>query len=383
MSKQQKVTTPAVPSTTPVTEALTAEPVGSTEIVAPATATAIVEEVDVSVHALTRKYKEALPHMAAYLDQVAPPSTNEIQTAVAALDAIKRDAFIAALARMNPVKLGQHTTRQEFRLPEMRIFHGTGSDELRPSDAPNGSIYSTDGRILAAPKAALANLKHNPKHAKLGTTVTGFLIAVHEAHTFWPPRNGALPPNVEVRANVPICRSLDRKRGDYFGSCEACAYRPFKDGKPNKDGCRNEDHLYFVLSDFSGVYRFVVHGKSIKPGSAAVKKKSRPWATYFQHPFELEAREETQGTDRWFELAASVSTDVEAPTPVEAALLTALARQVDYEIFFPQLAAIYTAEPKHVANGGASGASDMDALMAAANAPATGAPVKDVSKTNI
>lgn len=373
---------PATPASAsaPTPEAPTAP---STEL---ATTTSSEVVVDVPTHALTKRYSEALPQLAAYVEQVAPPKSGEIQAALANLSEAKRAAFAAALARMNPVKAGQHTTRQEFRLPEMRMFHGTGTDELRPSDCPQGGIYTTDGRILAAPKDALANLKHNPKHAKLGTTVTGFVIGVHEAHTFWPPRSGNLPAGVEMRSNMPICRSLDRKRGDYFGSCEACAHRPFKDGKPNtKDACRNEDHVYFVLSDFSGVYRFVIHGKSIKPGSAAIKKKTRPWTAYYEHAFELEAKEAKLGTDRWFELTASIATDVADPSAEEQALLDALVRQVDYEVYLPQMYAIYTTEPKVSANAGS--ASDMDALLknagASAAAPTGPSGTKDVSKNNL
>lgn len=393
-NKQNKQNTPAsspaaaAPATTPpagAPETAAAAAPEAPTAAAPSSELATTAAPDVPVHALTERYTKSLPQMAAYLEQVAPPKPGEIQGALAALPDAKRAAFAAALARMNPVKAGQHTTRQEFRLPEMRMFHGTGTDEMRPADCPQGGIYTTDGRVLAAPKAALENLKHNPKHAKLGTTVFGYVIGVHEAHTFWPPRSGNLPEGVEVRANVPICRSLDRKRGDYFGACDACTYRPFKDGKANsKDACRNEDHVYFVLADFSGVYRFVIHGKSIKPGSAAIKKKTRPWSAYYEHAFELEAKEETRGTERWFELTASVASASDAPDPgeAEAALLNALVRQVDYEIYFPQLHTIYTTEPKVSANAGT--VSDMDALVknAGGAAPAGPSGTKDVSKTN-
>lgn len=388
-NKQNKQNTQNPAAVAPATPAPVSEPTPEAST-APSTELATTSSsevvVDVPTQALIKRYSEALPQLAAYVEQVAPPKPGEIQATLANLSEAKRAAFTAALARMNPVKAGQHTTRQEFRLPEMRMFHGTGTDELRPSDCPQGGIYTTDGRILAAPKDALANLKHNPKHAKLGTTVTGFVIGVHEAHTFWPPRSGNMPAGVEQRSNMPICRSLDRKRGDYFGSCEACTYRPFKDGKPNsKDACRNEDHVYFVLADFSGVYRFVIHGKSIKPGSAAIKKKTRPWTAYYEHAFELEAKEAKQGTDRWFELTASIATDVPDPSVEEQALLDALVRQVDYEIYLPQMYAIYTTEPKATASAGT--ASDMDALLKNAGAPGA-APTgpsgtKDVSKNNL
>lgn len=68
MTKQKNTPSPVLqpsPAEAPVEEAAP-----SSAIVAPATATAIAEEVDVAVHALTRKYKEALPHMAAYLDKL-------------------------------------------------------------------------------------------------------------------------------------------------------------------------------------------------------------------------------------------------------------------------------------------------------------------------
>lgn len=370
MSKKQNKQTEQATTNTPTTTE--AEPM-TTEIVSPAT-----DALDVPVSALTKKYSEALPEWQQYLEQVAPPSVGEVDRAISGLAEPKRKAFLSALARMNPVKLGQHTSRREFSLPDIRIYHGTGNDEMRPADCPTGGIYGTDGRLLAAPKAALANLKHNPKHAGLGTAISGFVIGMHEAGTFWPPRTGTLPAGVEVRTNVPICRTLDRKRGDYFGSCEACVYRPFKDGKSNKDACRNEDHAYFVLADFSGVYRIVFSGTSIKPGSAAIKKKSRPWEAYFSHAFDLDARERTENSNRWFELTADVSTDAPEPSEAELVLLNALTRQIDYEIFFPRVYSIYTAPPKATVSQGS--VSDMDSLLSAVG----GADVKkDVSNKNL
>lgn len=335
--------------------------------------------VDVPVNTLVKKYSASLPAWAQYLEQVPPPAPGEIDQNVSRLEESKRKAFVSALSRMNPVKLGQHTSRRDFSLPDIRVYHGTGSDEMRPGDCPTGGIYGTDGRLLAAPKGALANLKHNPKHAKLGTSVVGFVIGMHEAGTFWPPRSGNMPAGVEVRANVPICRTLDRKRGDYFGSCDACAYRPFKDGKANKDACRNEDHAYFILADFSGVYRIVFSSTSIKPGSAAIKKKSKPWEATFAHPFELEARERTEGTNRWFELCAEVASDSPDPSDDELALLNSLTRQIDYEIFFPRVHSIYTTEPRYSLAAGS--ASDMDALLSSVGSPADAK--KDVSGNNL
>ena len=370
-------TQPEVPvSPTPETE--------STEIAVIPSATAGMvpaagtgEAPDVPLSAIVRKYIDVLPEWQQYLEQVAPPQLGEVDSAVQGLPEGKRKAFLAAVARMNPVKLGQHTARREFTLPDVRVYHGTGNDEMRPPECPPGGIYSTDGRLLAATPETLPNLKFNPKYTALSTALRGYVISIHDAATFWPPRNGALPEGVDTPPNVPICRSLDRKRGDYFGACAACAWRPFKDGKVNKDACRNEDHVYFVPADFSGIYRIIFSGTSIKPGSAAIKKKSRPWDAYFSAMFDLEAKVRTEGSNRWFELTASVSAGAPEPTPEEIALLSVLTRQIDYEVFFPRLHTTYTTPPKAQAQGSST---DMDALL---NRVSGGGAKKDVSGNNL
>jgi len=368
MSKQNKQNTTTTPTATPTpaAEAATTEaPVteaAATEA-APETALATTTEAPselVSASALVKKYQAALPPHAQYLSQVSPPTADELTDAIAALPAANKAAMIDAFARMNPVKIGQHTAKRDFTLPDIRVFHGTGPDEQRPADCPTGGIYSNDGRVLAAPKEALANLRFNPKYKDLKEVLSGYVIGVHEAATFWPPRNGPPPEGVVIRNGSPICRSIDRERGDYFGSCKACAYVAFKDGKLNRDACSNEDHVYVVLADFSGVYRIVFKGTSMKPGSRAIKTKSKSWPAYYAHAFDLDARPETQGTNRWFELNANVSSAPD-PTPEQTEVLNILARQIDFQIYYPALYRTYTTEPKMSQTQGTT--ADMDDLL--------------------
>lgn len=384
-NKQNTQNTTPAPASTPAESAPVAAESAPAEAVAevvPATETGItvtggeaVTEAPselVATSALLKKYQAALPAHAQYLSQVTPPNRDELSEAIEVLPSANKAAMVEAFSRMNPVKVGQHTAKRDFSLPDIRIYHGTGTDEQRPGDCPTGGIYSTDGRVLAAPKEALANLRFNPKHTNLKEVLSGYVIGVHEAATFWPPRNAPPPEGVEVRNNMPICRSIDRERGDYFGSCKSCVYLAFKDGKPNKDACRNEDHVYVVLADFSGVYRIVVSGTSVKPGSRAVKTKSKSWSSYYAHAFDFDARAETQGTNRWFELNANVSSAPD-PTPEQTAVLNILARQIDFQIYYPTLYRIYSTEPKMSQKQGST--ADMDDLLkkVGGGAPAPGA----------
>lgn len=381
---------PAAPPVESATEAAPTEPAAADTALAVTAHDSAEESGIVSTSALLQKYAKALPDHAQYLSQVSPPTKDEIGDAIKSLPQADMERMIAAFARMNPVKIGQHTAKRDFNLPDIRIFHGTGTDEQRPAACPQGGIYTTDGRILAVPKENVETLNYNPRYKGVGTAFAAFVIGVHEAGTFWPPRNAPPPEGVEVRNNVPICRTMDRQRGDYFGDCKTCTYQPFKDGKANKDACRSEDHLYVVLADFSGIYRLVVSSTSVKPGSRAVKTKSKSWSSYYEHAFDFDARANSQGTNRWYELNANVSNTPD-PEPEKVTLLNALARQIDFQIYYPTLHRIYTTEPKMSAAKG--NAADMDDLLknaAGGGAPGAGAapapasaPKRDFSNGNM
>jgi len=344
--------------------------------------TALASDI-VPVNALVKKYSEVLPHLATYIQQFSPPTKKEIASAVENLPPAERENMIKALAGMTPIKRGVHTAQRAFSLPEMRTYQGTGKDPLRPGETPKGGIYTTDGRILAAPKSALKMLQNDPRYKTLSDTVDVYVVSLIAAATFWPPRKAPNPPNVEIRPDVPICRSLDRKRGDKFGDCSVCNWRPFKEGGELPDGtqpdyCRFEHHVYVVPVDFSGIYRFVFSGTSIGPGSAAMDKKSKPWPTPWTKRFTLEAKETTNAKGTFFQVAADISSNSTPNTPEADVLLNLFAGQIDFEIYFPGLAAIYNTKP--VDQGSVGTAGDLDALIAGVEVPgaaaAPAAPVK-------
>jgi hypothetical protein len=301
-----------------------------------------------NVEARLRLFQHVPEGVQGYIEYVPPPAKGEVMGLVQHLNEAKRQNMQQAFKRMNPVKIGQHVAIRQNQLPEMRIYHGMGTDEQRPADAPTGCFYSTDGRVITAQKANLATLRHNPKYKDLRETIGVYIVGVQSARTFWPPRQNQtvdLPEGIEIRGNAPICRSLDRVRGEVFGDCDACEHRPFKDkeANPTVANCRNEDHIYVVLADFSGIYRLSVSGTSM-PTAASMGKKSKTWEFYWQHAFELSLTEETKNGNRVFELKADVLPEESDPTPEESDLLNAIARQIDYEVYLPGMERIYAAK---------------------------------------
>jgi hypothetical protein len=80
-----------------------------------------------------------------------PVLDSDIDEALANLSEAQRENFTQAMLRMNPVKPGDHRRKaSSFKVFDLRVYHGTGNDESRPKLAPVGSIYTTDGRIMAA-----------------------------------------------------------------------------------------------------------------------------------------------------------------------------------------------------------------------------------------
>lgn len=284
-----------------------------------------------------------LPHLARQLSRTKRLAPGELEEAVNQLDSKQSDNFRAMLARMNPEKPGVHLAQQAFRVPEMRIYHGTGNDESRPPTAPEGSIYSSDSRLLVVPET------HRAMFPTVGQKAVAAVVGVYNTRTFWAPREdsgASLPPGVELKGNQPICNSFDRQRGNRYGSCSACPYRPWKDGKMDKNSCRDELHLYLVLRDFSGIYRFIVSGTSMKSGGIPVMKKVQSWAAPWSYYFSFATTKITKDKMRWFQLESSVATDQAspegiAPSDAEQRVLSLLCRQIETEAYYPALGKIY------------------------------------------
>lgn len=306
----------------------------------------------------------SLPHLKDRLTKLKRPSAEMLENAILGLDPVKRENFRNLLEQLNQEKEGMHVSGKGLRLPDMRIYQGTGEDANRPETTPVGSIYGTDGTVLSVPSAFVAQWKASG----VGGSVRVALLSLVEARTFWPPRNNDnfKIEGLEIKKNVPICKSLDRKRGNQFGDCSACGYRPFKDGNFNPEGCKDDIHAFFITSDFKHLYRFVITSTSLKAGGLPIKKKSQNWPKPWSYFFELSTKSESKETKRWFTLSPSVAVNDDfpqglSPTIAEQQLMSLLCRQIDADLFYPQLAEIYDSESRK------NESSDDDLVAVAAN----------------
>lgn len=355
----EETTTTTKKDETPVavpSEIVPAAPVAPTAL---ATVPATQNDGESLVHLIP-----ALPHLKERLTKLKRPSAEMLEEAISGLDEIKRDNFRNLLEQLNQEKEGMHVSGKGLRLPDMRIYQGTGEDANRPETTPVGSIYGTDGTVLSVPSAFVAQWKASG----VGGAVRVALLSLVEARTFWPPRNNDdfKIEGLEIKKNVPICKSLDRKRGNQFGDCSACGYRPFKDGNFNPEGCKDDIHAFFITSDFKHLYRFVITSTSLKAGGLPIKKKSQNWPKPWSYFFDLSTKSESKETKRWFTLSPSVAVNDDAPqglspTIAEQKLMALLCRQIDADLFYPQLAEIYTAESRK------NESSDEDLAAVAAN----------------
>lgn len=333
-------------------DAVSAASPASADASAPETATAapselaVVEadlmESDNSMQHLIPK----LPHLRSLLQRTHRVEPAELDEGVSHLSDESQRNFSGMLERMNPEKPGMHLSATSFQVPDIRMYHGTGNDENRPPTAPEGSIYTSDSRVLFVPET------HRNFFPGIPSKVNVAVVGVYEVRTYWPPRaeNGkdvVLPPGVTANGNAPICRSLDRKKGDRFGDCSACPYRPWKDGKFDRSACRDEMHLYVVLQGFSGIYRMVITGTSVKSAGLPIKKKALTWGTPWDFYFSLSTSKQTNGgSQRWFQYEAVLATDPAnpnglQPTADEKRVLALLSRQIETEAYLPGLASIY------------------------------------------
>jgi hypothetical protein len=351
-----------------------------TEIPAATTEAGIVkaERVELSV-VNNEAWMEQIPKaIRAQLTSMTAPEEGELAAMVEGLPSEFQANFNDLVERMNPVREGVVSARAEFRVPELKLYHGVGDDAARPQSAPVGSIYTSDGSVLAAWD------KTQAKMLKIGQTFVGTVVAVQETRSWWRPRdkNFPLPPDVDPNSKAPICRSLDRARGTRYGACAACPHRPYVKGSYEPNGCQNDVRLYIVLRDFTGMYAMTVKGGSVKKAVVPIlRTKGVPWSVWFD--FGLAEERNEQG--RWFSMTAQAHVDDDHPqgiptTPEERNVLRALARTILHESYKPELEKIY--RQQETSTPQSEEMADLDAVRASAEAAAAAAAT-DYSKNNL
>lgn len=360
------------------TVALVTEPVETVEASAAPIAVehGIVKASPSEIEVASASWVESVPKPIRALFNIMPAvEPDELTAMVEQLPDHLRANFEALVEGMNPVREGIVSTNTQFKIPEMRLYHGVGDDPARPPAAPVGSIYTSDGKILAAWD------KQQAKSLKIDQVFTGAAVFLQETRAWWKPRDKSyvLPPDVDPTSNAPICRSLDRAMGDRYGACPACPHRPYAKGSYDPNGCVNDARLYVVLKDFSAIYAMTLKGASLKKGVLPIQRiNGKPWDLWFD--FGLSEERNNQG--RWFSLTSTPHTTDNHPqgepsSAAERGVLRALARTILHEQYKPALEAQYTRRAT------VSVATDAGADMAAIEAAARASGAQDYSKNNL
>lgn len=303
-----------------------------------------------------------------------PVDHDEMQAHIDNLPEDKQSKYRDLLAKMNPSKPGMVVADSSFAVFTAKIFHGVGDDPARHPDAPRGSVFTSDGRVIAAAQKEVAK--------KLGfqATFKAAVIGLFEERAWWPGKGAdfKFPMGVDPELKGPICSSHDRNQGTRYGSCKACPYRPFANGKMAPNSCKDGVRLFLMLDDFSGFYDMLLTGTSVKFAASVLRKRFNsqiePWDSWF----EFSLQEEKKNGNAWFSLVATPVSEGGATSPEERSLFRALSRQVMNELFLPKLRTVY--DNQTVAATITAGA-DMSAL--AANAEATTTAAADYSGDNL
>lgn len=347
------------------TEAVSVEPAVAAESVAAAEPEAVLAVV-------APEWMDSVPKPIRQLFEVMPaPEEGELPAMVANLPEAEQEAFNSMIDNLNPVREGFISASVDFKIPTAKLYHGVGDDPARPATAPVGSVYTSDGLVLAAFNDAQA------RQLKVGKTFKASVLHVLQTRQLRVSNDKSnLPPDVNPNSKAPICFSVDRSRGTRYGSCAACPHRPYANGKYSPDSCTDDVRIYFVLHGFKGIYAITVKGQSLKKAVEPIRRqKGRPWDIWF----DIGLSEERNDKGRWFSLTATPHVNDAYPqgeptTQPERGVLRTLARLVLHESYMSELRSVYTrATALPVLNSPA----DMSALLSSA------AALPDYSKNNL
>lgn len=335
-----------------------------------------------------RDLAKLFPNDAMYLRRTQPVDDEKLEDLIAKLPDQLQSNFRDAMEKLTPMKVGDHRARRSaIQTYDVRVYHGTGDDPMRPMLVTEGGLYGSDGTYLAAANPELAEMHKAP------ASFDAYVLGGYDVNTLWPPREkekeaalvfGIGGPDDDTKANAPICRSLDREWGDTYGSCASCTLRPFRgQGKGKEEaavdeevtyGCRSEVQLWVAPRDLSGIYRFVFAGTNAKIGRA-ILKKTQPWKHLHSYFFRMTTEKEVSKTDkkqRWFLVKAEERKGKDDLPQVEVTnVLAAIARKIDTEYYWPERRRIHLSVPKVIGGGTGTGSdgSDMLALSGADDAP--------------
>lgn len=354
-NKNSNVEQPCVPTTeepmteTPVTvtepatvietePAVETTPVTAIATVAPSTETTLISKLSADNTPLfLATYQDALVEVAAEM-----PDRRAVDRVLDALPDDAAEKLTAIIRRSMGKRKGVHSDDDRPEFTELRVYHGTGNDPNRPENMIPGQFYLST-------------------RESVGKIFQGTVLMVYKGRTMWGDKNAG-----DAVRGMPICQSMDRKVGSQYGLCETCAYRPWRDGKPQR--CSDDVVVYMLSQDLKDIA--LVRFAKTSEGSGrqlikAVKRADVPWSKWFA----ITAEAQTSATDksqRWYVINATpVSSDKEDDVYVPESLhdyCSMMCTVLEANIYYPTMANIYRQAKKALA-------------LAAGGQPAGGGPV--------
>jgi hypothetical protein len=246
------------------------------------------------------------------------PSPTDLANIVAKLPADAQEKVMEIVRKTRPKKQGVHSERNGFTPTDIKLFHGTGNDPMRPKNTIPGQFYTSESKIMEPPFDAV-------------------VIHAYEGMIMWPPKDA------EGAGKGPICTSLDRQRGSKYGDCNTC---PNKGKKWSEGGCLREVVAYVVDRDFTGIY-VVRMSKTSEGAGQSIMRVLKKSNEIYERWFRFETQERTEGDRRWFVIKASPVSDPKNPKNETTdkqlhPLLNAFSRLIDADVYYPAMADVYT-----------------------------------------
>ena len=283
------------------------------ETTAPTTAITTTSNALAMNQALAARLPEAYHEAVMLMERPTPVS---LLQQVATLPAEWQEKLTALVRRMRPQKQGVHTKGSGFKIAEIRLYQGTGSDPARPAKMAPGGFYTDDSREIETP-------------------FVDAILGLHETRTLWPPRDGS------VESKGPLCYSLDSVQGSRYGLCSACPKAALlqRDG-----GCGQEVVAYVVDREMTGIYSIKFSKTSLREGRKLIRlvqAGDEIWSRWIS----FAEQEYKEGSKRWFgykvgAVESKNQADVHVPKALDP-IFRGLSQALDAEVYYPALADLY------------------------------------------
>lgn len=247
------------------------------------------------------------------------PTPAQLFDIVATLPGESQGKMMELVAKTRPKKQGSHMANEGFTPTQIRTNQGTGNDQAKPAKHPPGNFYTADSRDM-------------------GDEIVGVVLGIFEGRTMWPPRDQGDSSN-----KGPLCFSFDGKMGSRYGDCTTC---PNAAKKYTEGGCTREVTAYVMDRDMTGIYE-VKFSKSSIGGGQALGRFLKTSKNLWDRLFTIKSEARTEGDRRWYVTSAKPFSDPKVANSgnTEVALhplYEGLSRLLDADVYYPQLAEVYS-----------------------------------------